>query len=344
MITDGPATEERPVITIGAMLPLSGDMAFIGESGRNSMDLALEGLKDTRFQYKIVYEDDKLDPKLTSSAAKKLIEVDKADAVVSLFSGAGNVVSPMAQESQVIHFSWASDPNVANGDYNFIHATPPSEEGKVWDEEAARRGVKRIALLTWQQAGGLAMAKGVKDSLKPGMTIVSEQTFNAGETDFKSMILKAKEQDPDIYMVLAIDPELPLIYKQMRELGIDKPVSGIEVFGFTKDIGLFEGQWYVDAAGSSDDFNARYENRYGKKPSSGGGNLYDMVDLIAKGFEDAGKEDGKKPSPELVVKELLKIQGFQGALGNLDMRADGTVWSKAQVKEIKDGKAVEVAR
>ena len=72
----------------------------------------------------------------------------------------------------------------------------------------------------------------------------------------------------------------------------------------------------------------------------GSPNAYDMINLIVYGFEKAGKDSSGKPAQEDVIAELMKLKGFDSAMGKIDVGPDGIVNSKAAVKMIKGGKPV----
>jgi branched-chain amino acid transport system substrate-binding protein len=183
--------DSRPVIKIGVSAPLSGGVAFIGEGMKNSFELALDEInsKDTKFKYELIYEDDAMDPKKASTIAQKFINVDKVDALITISSGPGNVVAPLAQENKILHVSSASDSNVAKGEYNFLHWTPPTEENRVLVEELQRRKITKIAIMEQNQQGVVAIVDDLKKKLDgTNIEIVSEEKFNFGETDFKTML------------------------------------------------------------------------------------------------------------------------------------------------------------
>ncbi|MBW2969889.1 ABC transporter substrate-binding protein [Candidatus Woesearchaeota archaeon] len=331
---------EKAVVKIGATLPLTGDLAFLGEASKDALELSLKEVSGTKYKYELVFEDDKLDPKLAATAATKLISVDNVDAIVSISSGIGNVVSPIADQNKVIHFSSAaSDANVAKGPLNFIHWTPPDEEGKIWVKEAQSRGYKRIAIIAMQQQGAIA----IKDSMKKylpgtGMEVVSEQLYNIGDKDFKTLITKAQQSKPDVYFLMAFSPELDILHKQMKDLGVKEPISGIESFELSDDPSQFEGEWYINAADTSNEFIEKYTAAYGKNPQLGAANSYDILKLIVEGYEKAGKDASVKPSHEAVADAIMQITDFKGALGTVRVEEDGIVWSPASVRIIQDGK------
>ena len=98
-----------------------------------------------------------------------------------------------------------------------------------------------------------------------------------------------------------------------------------------------EGKWYVNPANPSDDFTAKFKEKYGSLPLLGSGNFYDVVNIIVLSF-DGGK--GKKN--EDVIKTISMIKDFLGAMGNLSMDSDGAIDGKAVVKKIINGEFVEV--
>jgi len=340
---DGVKEPGKATVKIGLTLPLSGDMSFIGQTMMNGANLALKNQQETKYNYELVAEDDKLDPKTTSTTATKLLTVDNVDAIISISSGTGNVVSPIAESNKRLHIGAASDASVAKGEYNFIHWTPPDEEAKGWVEEAARRGHKRVAILMVQQQGFLAMRDSVMKYLPgTGLEIVDEQIFSPGEKDFKTMILKAEEKNPDVYLLGAFEPEIPVLYKQLKEAQVKADLTSIESFELAKDPSQFEGSWYTNAAEGTSAFNEMFKNEYNENPQMGSPNAYDMINLVIYAFEKAGKDSSEKPAQEDVIAELMKLKGFDSAMGKIDVGPEGIVESKAAVKVIKDGKPIVV--
>ena len=138
---------EKQTVKIGLSLPLTGDLAFMGEGAKEATQLAIENFGPTKHNYEFIYEDDQFSGTKAVTTINKLISIDKINAVVSAGSPAGNTIAPITEKNKIIHFGVASDQNVAKGDYNFIHWTPPSEESKVLISELLKRNLKRVVLL-----------------------------------------------------------------------------------------------------------------------------------------------------------------------------------------------------
>lgn len=329
-------------IKIGVVTQLTGGVAFIGEGVMNAMLLARENLGKTKYSYELIFEDDQLDPKKTSTAANKLINIDRVDVIVSDSSGSGNVVTPIAERSKVVHIGIASDANIAKGDYNFIHWTPPSEEGGVFVKELQKRNIKKLAMFNLNQQGVAAIAGDLKEKLKgTDISVVTEQMFNFGERDFRSIIMKAKQSKPEIYLLLAFSPELEMLARQIKEVGITTPLTSIESFELTEQVDLFEGEWYVNAAEPTGKFIDQYNKKTGKNPVMGTANAYDVFNLIVAAAEKI--ESSTKPTTKEIAEELMKINSFTGALGDLSVNEEGIVISKAVVRVIKDGRPVTIS-
>ena len=121
----------KEAIKIGAIAPLSGSVAFMGEGLRDAILMAKDDLGKTKHKYEIIFEDGQLNPKDFATAANKLINIDKVNAIIDI-TAAGNAVSPIAEQNKVIHFGIANDQNIAKGDYNFLHTVPPIKTTKLF--------------------------------------------------------------------------------------------------------------------------------------------------------------------------------------------------------------------
>ena len=328
--------KDTGTVKIGIVAPLSGNLAFMGEGVENAARLAIENLGETKYKYELVIEDDAFDPKRTASAVNKLISIDKVSGLVTFASAAGSVTSPIAEKNKVIHFSVASDPTIAKGDYNFIHWTPPAEEARTLVSELEKRGIKKIAIFGANISGIIAVADEInKLALEKNITVTSTEIFNFGTTDFRTMISKAKEMQPEMYIPVAFSPEIEIITRQMRELGISDNVTTIESFENSNEPKLFEGLWYVNAADPTGAFIEMYKEKFGTMPSLGAANVYDIVNIIVNATEKSGTKTSG------IVKELYKTD-LGGALGKLTIDPEGFVVSKAVLRIIKNGVPVTI--
>jgi branched-chain amino acid transport system substrate-binding protein len=338
-ITGNTNSNSEHVIKIGVTAPLTGDLAFIGEGFKNSLLLAQKERKNTKYKYELIFQDDSFNSSRGVTAALKLINTDKVDVVVSFGSSVGNAVSPIAEKSHIPHVNAiASDPQVALGEYNFVHWTPPESEARMFLEEMKKRGIKRIVLFEQNQAGVIAGTNAIKKfAPEYGVTIVEDKKFNEDEKDFRTLISEVKNSKAGLYALEAMSPSLEVLAKQIRSAGIKTPFSSIESFEYTQQASLFEGDWYIFASDPTQEFVNLYTKEYGKAPVVGSPNGFDIYNFIV---DSAEKSDS--PTSESIKNNLYLIQNQKSANGIVSIDKDGIVVSSPTLRMIKDGKPVTI--
>lgn len=340
-------TSAKPTIKIGATLPLTGDIAVLGQDNKNALLLAQAQLpKNTKYNYELIFEDDQFKPAMGASTANKLISIDKVSALISFGSPVGSVVSPIAEKSKITHINdFASAATVADGDYNFVDYTPAYEDSKVLMAEMKKRGIGKVVFFAQQDnpGAGALIAAFEKDIKNTNIQVLAVQKFNTGTRDFRTQVTLVKDLIPDIYVIEATSPELEILTKQLRDNSIKTPITTMEAFEFSSQLSLFEGMWYVNGADPTPAFVDLYQKTYNSIPKFGAANGYDSFNLLVQATETAG--DGKTvPSSTQIRNALAGIKGFNGALGNnLSIDPNGLVISKAVVRMIKDGKPVTIS-
>lgn len=321
-------------VKIGVILPLTGDLAFLGEPAKQAAQFAIEDMvSSSSLKYQLIFEDDQFNGQRAATAANKLVSIDKVNALITFGSSGGNVVNPIATKNKVIHFGIASDPKVSDGKYNFNHWTPPKEEVRVMVKQLDERGIKSVGIIVDNQAGMLAVAEELKKQLQDTkVAIVADETFNIGEKDFRALIAKVQPKNPQIYILICFSPELEILARQMKDGGIKTSMTSIESFDQTTEPKLFNGYWYVSASDPGVGFIESFKNRSGKTPGFGSANVYDILGIIITAF---GKNQTDTVlSSDQISEELHKIQDYKGAMGNLSIEDNGSVFSEATVKTV----------
>lgn len=340
------AKGDKETFKIGVVAPLSLDYAFLGESIKNSLLMAQDELTITKYNYEIIFEDSQNQAKLDASGAHKLLDVDKVDAIISFGSTSGPIVTPIASKANTLHYSISVQPYIAKGMTNFIHWAPSKALNGRMAEVMKKKGINKYGVLrstTWE---GWAIYKDDlnKTARELGLEMVTDQTFQADTTDFRTQIAKAKKAGAEIYVLYCGSPAIEILAKQLREAGDNTPLTSVGSFDLTTNKQLFEGQWYVGAAQAHDDFIKAYKKRYDKEPAVAGPNAYDIFMLINHALNNSGAPADKKPSSEEIARELLKIRNYPGSLGNLTIIEEGITMSDVDLKMIKNGEPVKLNR
>ena len=332
---------------IGVTLPLTGPVAILGKSVEDALLLAKNQINNTKYNYEFVFEDDAFNPKIAVDTVNKLINIDKIDVLISFGSPVGNVVSPIAEQAHIVHINdFASDPNVAKGNYNFLHYTPPYKDSTLFVSELKKRNIKKLVFFGQQDNPGVGALIGAfeKDIINTDIKVLATEKFNTGTMDFRTSILKVKNLGADIYVLEATSPELEILTKQLRQAGIKTPVTTMEAFEFSDQLSLFEGMWYINGADPSQYFLDLYKQTYSSLPKFGAGNGYDIVNLIVKAAESSG--NGKtKPTSTEIRDVLANIKSFDGVMGkNMEIDANGQVVSEPVIRVIRNGVPVTIEK
>ena len=87
---------KNETIKIGAILPLTGDLAFLGEEIKKGIDIAVLEYKDKGVDINVIYEDDQsLSPIVAVNAANKLLNIDKINAGLTLLVEESRPIAPI---------------------------------------------------------------------------------------------------------------------------------------------------------------------------------------------------------------------------------------------------------
>ena len=256
-------TSSEP-IKIGVVAPLTGGAAAYGVSLVKSIELAHNDLGNNKSKYILVVEDDASNPAQAATAAQKLANVDKVQAIITVTS-AQEILLNLLPPSANSHVCICSDVTIADNEFNFINSILPDEEATAWLKEASSRGVKTVAILSQNQAGFNLLTDNVKkEAVNNGITIVYDERFDPTIRDFKTGISKAKLKNPDLYLAGFFPPQLDIIGQELKNLGITK-VAGMATLSISATPEVFNGAWYSDSSLGDTAFRDRFNTQFPRR-------------------------------------------------------------------------------
>ena len=94
----GGGGEKTLNLTIGDIVPLTGDLADYGPSGRKAAEVALDqinaAVKEVGVDHtvKVVNEDDQTDPQAAVQAARKVVDTDNASCIAGGYSSTSSTI------------------------------------------------------------------------------------------------------------------------------------------------------------------------------------------------------------------------------------------------------------
>lgn len=342
----------------GLAMPLSGSQALYGSDQVKAAQWAVEAINATGGvngkKLEMITLDTQADPQVGINAANRLVSVEKVPVFVTAWSSVVRAVAPIANDSKTVALSiGANSPDIAKlGDY--VYTTFPLADvdvAAVARYAATKIGAKKAAVLYINNDTGIVAAQVYKDSFtKAGGQVVAYEAYDPKATDFTGAILKIKSATPDIIHLHGLIADMPQVLAQMRQLGLNQPVSSYSGLYNPKVIQQLgkaaEGIIATSLApGVADlpavaDYVARWKKEVGRDPNGLPYTqyLHDAPYFVAAVFASMDKK-GLAPTGENFRKEMLAVATFDLPLtGSVTVSDSHTVTKPVYLVEVKDGK------
>ncbi len=341
-------------IIIGGVAPVTGEAATFGASSKNGFDLAIEewnakgGLLDKKI--KLAFADDKGDPAEGATVFTKLIQQDKAVAILGpVMSKVALAGAPICQAAQIpMMASTATNPKVTLvGDYVFRACFIDPFQGTVGAKFAFEELKAKKAACLFDV--GNDYTKGLSEFFKAKFTalggeVVGYEGHATGTTDFKAQLTKLLSTKPDVLYVSDYYNDVALIAKQARELGFKGPMLGGDGWDSPKltEVGgtAVEGCFFTNHYSQEDtspvvvEFVKNYKAKYNAVPDALAALGYDATNLMLDAINRAGSTDGEK------IKDAMAKADYKGVTGQVKFDGDRNPVKSAVIIEIKGGKQV----
>jgi branched-chain amino acid transport system substrate-binding protein len=337
-------------ILIGHVASMTGEQATFGQSTDNAIRLAIKeanaagGVKGKMLEVKTY--DDQGKPEEAATAATRLITQDKVAILLGeVASSRSLAMAPIADQYQVPMISPTStNPRVTkDGDktrpFVFRVCFIDPFQGTVM-AKFARENLKLSKVAILRDVGNdysVGLANFFADKFKAlGGTIVADESFKAGDQDFKAQLTTLKNKKPELIYVPAYYTDVALAGRQARELGIKVPLAGGDGWDSSKlfeiaqgalDGGFFSNHYTHESPDPRvQEFVKKYQAAYGQIPDA----------LAALGYDAALVAiDAMKRSPDLagpnVAAAIASTKDFPGVAGVITIDQDHNAVKSAVV-------------
>jgi branched-chain amino acid transport system substrate-binding protein len=324
-------------IVIGAIVSATGANAPLGEPERNVLQMmetqinAAGGVLGRPL--KVVVLDDKTDAKEAVTAANRLMDQEKAIALIAATGSASTLaVKPLTAEKGLPQMAMAAANDITDvAPAEWIWRTPPKDALAVqralsYVSESLK--ITRIAVLHDENAFGASGAAEIdKRAADFGLQVVATESYKTNDTDLTAQLTKIKGSSPEAIIVWGTNPGPALAAKNMKQLNMDVPFVGshgianktfIDLAGDAAEGVVFPaGKLLIPDSITDpqqkqvvDAFIADYTAQYGSAPNTFAGHAFDALSLLVAAITSAGSTDAAA-----IQGALDKIQGFPGTGG-----------------------------
>ncbi len=319
-------------IVVGEVGSMTGSEATFGTSTHQGIELAFEqinaagGVKGKKFR--VITLDDQGKPDEAATAVTKLITQDKIAALLGeVASSRSLAMAPIAQAHGVPMITPSStNPKVTEqGDYIFRVCFIDPFQGTVMAKFAKENlKIKNVAILRdVKNDYSVGLADFFTQTFtKNGGTIVVDQSYSAGDMDFKSQLTAIRAKKPEAIYVPGYYTEVGLIARQAKELGLNVPLMGGDGWDSPKltEIGgkSIEGSFFSNHYSPEDQspvvqkFIAEYKTKYGVIPDGLAAMGYDAAKVLADAMTRA--PDLNSTSVKAAIAATKEYPGVTGVI------------------------------
>ena len=326
---DGGGGGEKTLnLTIGDLVPLTGDLADFGPPGRKAADLALDQIQAAAKEVgadhtvKVVHEDDQTDPQAGVQAARKLVDAENSTCIAG--SWASSVSIPVARSvairEGVLMISPASTDDAISelDDDDLINRTPPPDRFQgpslsdlVEDSLGGAQG-KTINIGARNDAYGSNLAETFSSAWQEKGGQVGERVlYDPEQPSYNSEARQIAGGNPDGYVIVDFPETYQKVGPALVRTGDWDPkktfiTDGLASSDLPKNAGreATEGMRGTapgspDAGAASEAFDKLYTDAPGPKRQTFDAQNFDAVILCYLAAVAAGSTDGKDMAAEL---------------------------------------------
>jgi branched-chain amino acid transport system substrate-binding protein len=337
--------------TIGAVVPLTGRYASLGEQVKNGYELAFADLNATsKIPLELKILDDESDPTKTVQRVESLLSNSE---VLAQLGGAGSDLhaagAVAAEKNRAPYLGVAfSLLGVHQKGLRYLFSPFPKSPAVSSSLFGLMDGLSpkpvRVAIFAERtEWGGELSGFWRHDAVSRGYEVVADEQYTPGAQDYSSLILKAKSASADALLTVPTPPDGMAMLKQMKELDFSPKllyfIRASDGNVWTRNLGK-DGDLVLNMPGWSPDLtypgSARvrdaHQATYGKPAEGLVGAAYVVVQVLFDAINRVGRPDRDAVRDAIAATNMLTLSG------PVSFNADGTSNMVTVVNQWVDGR------
>jgi branched-chain amino acid transport system substrate-binding protein len=347
LLTSGVEAQEaaRQRVKIGAILPMTGAIASVGEAMQRGLTMAVSDTKHISVQ--IIVEDDQTANRVKAvSAANKLVSVDKVEIVFNAVASTVSAFSSVLKAANV--------PCLVLWDSNrTLHQLGPQIIGFGYENELAgedmasfvtqRLGHKKVGIINFHDDWSEVITQAFETRFKAlGGSIVLREQVNGDTTDFRTIVTRLKSSGAAAVYLPLFGPGLQAAIKQARSVKFEGDLLTADSF-IDSDIagtkGAAEGMYLTQIWFENSEFMNKYQATFGSAKISGT-NLgyaalaYDAI-MLVDAIAGEMIQNHERITSSSLLNKLPKFS-FEGVLGPAKIEASNSVVRRERILQVRN--------
>ncbi|MRH87257.1 ABC transporter substrate-binding protein [Nocardia sp. SYP-A9097] len=317
----GSSENSGDTVYFGVSGPKSGQSAEYGRLWQQGFDLALDeinaagGINGKKVELK--WEDSQSDPKQTVPIATKFVGDKSIIAELGDFSSPASIAaSPVYNRGKLVQYGFTNSAVdfTKGGDYSWS----PSITTDVYQERNAqwvRAKAKKVSVVYLETDWGKQSFKFFQQfAQEKGIEIAYSSAILPDSQDFRPVLIKGRDANPEAFVHLGYGPDGALIVKQLRDVGFGGPFFGgqntpqfIQLAGTSAEGDIVNGIYSpADTTPKVRDFTTKFRDKFHTDPGDFNVYAYDALNVLVKAAKFGGA------TREGVLKGLREIKDFDG--------------------------------
>ena len=339
LASGGGTQNDTGPIKLGMAAPFSGSESAFGPYMQNGAQLAIDEINAAGGvngrQLELVTADDACDATSATAAANKLVTDGVVASVGGYCSGATLPTLPIFEAAGIPVVIPAANSNklVDQGLKNvFLINGTGSQQALAMLSYAKKAGLTQVALVDDNTDYSKDVAASVaKQAAEYGVTVVLQESVNAGESDYAANVNKVITANPQLVYWTGYYQEGGLIVSPHKAAGFGGQVrvadgtvdaKFAEIAGPAAQGVLGTFTQTPDMLKGAETWIADYTAKFGAAPGPYSTQSYDAVRVVAEAIKVAGSTDGDK-----VIAALEGLKDFQIFSGPLTFTPEHTLAS-----------------
>ena len=331
-------------------------MAVYAEDAKRALEFAQDEINATGGikgkEVKFIFEDDTGTPKGGVSAAQKLIEIDKVDAIIGcLFSSVVLAVKPIITTNQIVLLApMAGDPRIY-GETKYVFSLTPTENDNCYvNAKYCRQVLKKQSLgsLYMLSDAGIYSDESITKWWQHfGGKVLIRESFKPGDTDFRAQLTKIRQSNPEVLYINVTWREGVNVLKQISEMNLKCHVTANSQVREPKLLKLAgkaaEGMTCTTShtGGTDGDkklrerFEKEFTARYKHPPQIVAFNTYDCTRVLFEAMKRGARKGDN-------LRDTISKLDIPGVYGHIRFRDDGSPRRDTAMWVVKEEKFVEL--
>ena len=354
-----PLVAAQQSVKIANVVELSGTGTTAGTNFKNGVELAVKEINAAGgiLGRKVVLEnaDTQSNPAIAKALTTKAIDNEVYVVMGPVFSGSINVSMAETRRAEVPNFTGGEAANITQQGNPYVYRTSFSQATgmpKIANYIATGMKAKSVAVVFVNNDFG----KGGRDAIVKelgarGIKVSADISTDAGQVDFSSAVLRAKQANADALFAYLNEEESARLLRELRKQGYDKPIVGETTI---------MGQKVIELAGDAANgvkghvgltidapnplirqFAEKYEKEFRSKSDHNGIKGYTGMYVVKAVTEKMGKFD-RKGFAQAIRNACFSAKQHPGLLMDLCFDDKGDIDRESFLVEVKGGKQVVV--